>query len=382
MLLAVNAGSSSLKILLFDDKSSNTTLKWEKEFSRMVLKENSHKKIVELPSGLETCSAFAWILNYLHEKSYIKSFEDIDKIGYRFAHGGTVFVKPTLVDDEVIKKLRDIDNLSITHNPSIRKTVEEGYKLLPKAKHIMCFDTDFHSTIPPVASMYGINLDYYIKGIRKYGFHGLSYKYVGLKVANMLGKPFSKFSGIICHLGNGSSITAIENGKSVDTTMGFTPVDGLVMGQRSGSVDPTVVQAIMKLENVDIDRAIEILSQESGFKAISGISSDYRVLVDAIRNKVPNYWKAQMAIDLFQYQIRKYIGSFMAILSHVDAIVFTGGIGENDANFVKQCVNTQGLRNLGVVMMDEFDKSSTGIPVLQIPTNEELAIIEILKSSY
>lgn len=380
MLLAVNAGSSSLKMLLHDGRTAIITAKWEKEFSRVILKTDSGSKTVNVQSDLETCSAFIWIIKYLHKEGILESFDNIEKVGYRITHGGTVFVKPTEVDDEVIKKLKDIDNLAITHNPSSRRTVEEGIKIFPNAKHILCFDTDFHSSLPMVATMYGIDIKYYQKGVRKYGFHGLSYKYVGEEVAKKLGKPFSEFSGIICHLGNGSSIAAIENGKSIDTTMGLTPVDGLVMGQRSGSVDPSVVKRIMEIENVELDRAIEILSKESGLGAISGISSDYRVLRDVVQNNKPGFERAKIALDLFQHQIRKYIGSFMAILNHVDAIVFTGGIGENDTDFVKKCINTPGLKNFGVAMPEHLNEISyPEIPVLQIPTNEELAIIRILE---
>lgn len=380
MLISINSGSSSLKFLLYDGEKEVLKGKWEKEYSRIILKSERKEDTINV-SDMKPEEAFSWLLQHLVDNDYLKSLYEIEKVGYRYAHGGTVFVKPTEVNDEVIKKLREIDYLSITHNPIQRKVVEMGVKILPKAKHVLCFDTQFHSKMPKVATMYGIDMKYYERGVRKYGFHGLSYEYVGTQIARILEKPFSEFSGVICHLGNGSSITAIENGRSVDTTMGYTPVDGLVMGQRAGSVDPSVVQAIMKIENINIDEAIGILSRESGFKGISGISPDYRILRDIANNKEPGFERAKLALDMFTYQIRKYIGSFMAILSHVDAIVFTGGIGENDDDFVKKCIDTEGFRHLGVSNdLNKISFSNCMIPVLQIPTNEEIAIINVLNS--
>lgn len=378
MLIAINSGSSSLKFLLYDGKKETLKGKWEKEYSRVIIKKGKNEDTINV-SKMKPEEAFSWIIQYLVDNEYLKSLSEIEKVGYRYAHGGTAFVKPTEVNEEVIRKLREIDDLSTTHNPIHRKVVEMGLGILPEAKHILCFDTHFHYNMPIVATMYGIDMKYYERGVRKYGFHGLSYQYVGTEIARILEKPFSEFSGVICHLGNGSSITAIENGKSVDTTMGFTPVDGLVMGQRSGSIDPSVVQAIMKIENINIYETIEILSRESGFKGISGISPDYRILRDIAQNKEPGFERAKLALDLFQYQIRKYIGSFMAILSHVDAIVFTGGIGENDDDFVKKCIDTEGFKHLGV--SSDLNKiTHSTIPVLQIPTNEEIAIINVLKN--
>lgn len=382
MLLSINSGSSSLKFLLHDGEKETLKGKWEKEYSRIIIKNGENENTINV-SDMKPEEAFSWIIQHLVDNEYLKSLSEIEKVGYRYAHGGTVFVKPTEVNEEVINKLKEIDDLSITHNPVHREVVEMGVEILPKAKHILCFDTQFHSKMPMVATMYGIDIKYYEKGVRKYGFHGLSYEYVGTQIARILEKPFSEFSGVICHLGNGSSITAIENGKSIDTTMGFTPVDGLVMGQRSGSVDPSVVQSIMNIENINIDEAIGILSRESGFKGISGISPDYRILRDIVQNHEDGFERAQLALNLFQYQIRKYIGSFMAILSHVDAIVFTGGIGENDNEFVKKCIDTEGFKHLGVSNdLNKINFSNYTIPVLQIPTNEEIAIINVLDENF
>lgn len=381
--LSVNPGSSSLKICLYDEtnKKEIATAKWEKEFSRVSVKtQNTILKDINVSKDLEAPTALIWLIKYLYSIGIIESFEYIEKIAYRFVHGGTEFVKPTKVNESVLEKLKDIDNLSIVHNPVSRRTVEEGVKCFPNSEHVLCFDTDFHSTIPEVARMYGIPLYYYERGVRKFGAHGLSHRYVGERAAEILNKPFSEFSGIICHLGNGSSITAIENGKSIDTTMGLTPVDGLVMGHRCGSVDPTVVQRVMEIDNIDIDEAIELLSKKSGFLGISRISSDYRVLKDWVKEKKTGYERAKKALDLFKYQIIKYIGSYMAILSHVDAVIFTGGIGENDKDLMNSCINEPGMKNFGLEVVENPKQiPNKKIPVFQISTNEEFEMIRILE---
>lgn len=390
MLLSVNAGSSSLKMLLYDENAKNEKeaivlkAKWEKEFSRLNIKIGNKSEILENPHEIDTSQAFEGILTYLCKIGYLRSPDEITKVGYRYVHGGTVFTKPTEVNQEDVEKLKEIDSLAITHNPVCRKTVEMGVKMLPNAKHILCFDTAFHACMPKLASMYGIDPKYYEAGIRKYGFHGLSYEYVSKEAMRILyPKSIRGFSGIICHLGNGSSITAIQDGKCIDTTMGFSTVDGLVMGERSGSIDPFVVKQIMEFENVDIDGVQEILSKQSGFKAISGISPDYMVLRDTVKNKESGWERAKEALDLLTYQIRKYIGSYMAILDHVDAVVFTGGIGENDTDFVEQCISTPGMKRFGLslVLGNCYLGDSSNIPVLQVPTNEEIAIINTLKQS-
>lgn len=377
--LAVNSGSTSLKVVLMNSEGKNVSAKWEKAFSQITFKVNGEKNVIKIDEGLESHTALIRIISYFQKLGLIKTLSDIEKVGYRVVHGGNVFTEPTKVDRKVIEKLKEIDYLSINHNPVTRRTVEEGVKLLPNATHVLCFDTTFHRTIPTYANMYGISMDYYNAGIRKYGFHGISVEYVARKTAELLEKDFSSFSGIICHLGGGSSITAIQNGKSIDSTMGYTPVDGLVMGQRSGSVDPEIVKAIMEYEKCDVDKATNILSTQSGFLGIAG-TSDYIILRE--KAKTSEGEKARIALDLFMYQIRKYIGSFAAIMDNIDAVVFTGGIGENDTELVKKVVNTTPLKRIGIMMEnnnpDIFAKSNL-IPALQIPTNEELAIIETLK---
>ena len=363
MILVVNAGSSSLKMLWQENSEKIMTARWDKTHSRVIF-----KGIITEEIGLvnnEPVKAFEFIIKCSNQILINKGFNLPEKVGYRVVQGGELFTSTTQVSKAVLKKLATIDGLAPNHNPITRAIVEKGLELMPQAKQFLCFDTMFHQTMPMIAKMYGIDLKYYRNGIRKFGFHGISHEYVANKTAEKLGKSIDDFSGIICHLGNGSSITAIENGRSVDTTMGLTPVDGLVMGERSGSVDPSVIKLISKFEGIELDETVELLSKHSGFKAISGLTSDYRELKDA-KYSNPN---AEIAIELFKYQITKYIGAFMAILSHVDAIVFTGGIGENDADLVKDIVSSPGLRNMGI---------NKTIPVFQIPTDEELAIASLI----
>lgn len=381
--LAINSGSTSLKVLMISEENE-ISAKWEKAFSQITFKEKEEKHVVKVQEDLESSTAFVWIINYFQKKGIIKSLSDIEKVGYRVVHGGYVFREPTKVEKDVIEKMKTIDKLSIAHNPITRRTVEEGVKLLPEATHVLYFDTTFHKTIPMHANMYGISMKYYDAGIRKFGFHGISVEYVAKKTAEILKKDFSDFSGIVCHLGGGCSITAIKDGKSVDSTMGYTPVDGLVMSQRSGSVDPTIVKAIMDYEKCDIDEAIKILSNESGFKGICGVS-DYRKLKEKAMNNDVEGMLARKALNLFIYQIQKQIGALSTTLNNINAIVFTGGIGENDSELIYNILDTNAFKRMGIIM-DKTDRKAgyltykkSIIPVLQVPTNEERAILEFLK---
>ena len=363
MILVVNAGSSSLKMLWQENSQKIMTAKWDKTHSWVIFRGISQEEISL--AYHEPVKAFEFIIERSKQILTDKDFKFPEKVGYRVVQGGELFTSTTEVTEAVLNRLATIDGLAPNHNPITRAIVEKGLELMPSSRQFLCFDTMFHQTMPMIAKMYGIDLKYYRKGIRKFGFHGISHEYVAHKTAEKLGKSINDFSGIICHLGNGSSITAIENGKSVDTTMGLTPVDGLVMGERSGSVDPSVIKLISKVEGIELDETVELLSKHSGFKAISGLTSDYRALKEAVDSN-PN---AKIAIELFKYQITKYIGAFMAILSHVDAIVFTGGIGENDSDLVNDIISSPGLRNMGI---------NRTIPVFQIPTDEELAIASLI----
>ena len=350
MILVVNAGSSSLKMLWQENSQKIMTAKWDKTHSWVIFRGISQEEISLAYN--EPVKAFEFIIERSKQILTDKDFKFPEKVGYRVVQGGELFTSTTEVTEAVLNRLATIDGLAPNHNPITRAIVEKGLELMPSSRQFLCFDTMFHQTMPMIAKMYGIDLKYYRKGIRKFGFHGISHEYVGKRIAE---------------IGNGSSITAIENGKSVDTTMGLTPVDGLVMGERSGSVDPSVIKLISKVEGIELDETVELLSKHSGFKAISGLTSDYRALKEAVDSN-PN---AKIAIELFKYQITKYIGAFMAILSHVDAIVFTGGIGENDKDLVNDIISSPGLRNMGIGF-------NGNIPVFQIPTDEELAIASLI----
>lgn len=371
MLLVVNAGSSSLKMLWLEEERKVFTAKWEKSFSQVTFKGTCEEVLI-IPEG-NASKAFEFIVEYAEERMENMGYEAPSKVGYRVVHGGEIFTSTTEVDSQVLAKLAEIDYLAPNHNPVTREVIASGLKMLPNARHFMCFDTMFHQTMPMTAKMYGIDLKYYNLGVRKFGFHGLSHEYVAKQAAKILGKSFDSFSGITCHLGNGSSITAIENGKSIDTTMGLTPVDGLVMGERCGSIDPSVVKSVGQIEGLDVDETIELLSKGSGFKAISGISSDYRILKKCAAEDP----RAEIALNLFKYQVRKYIGAFMTALSHVDMVVFTGGIGENDPELVRDVIETPGMKNLGL----SFNGGNIAgkIPVVQISTDEEMHIASLIK---
>lgn len=368
MLLVVNAGSSSLKLLWLESGEKILVAKWDKASSMITLSGVVCESISTGQMG--PVDSFQLLIECAQDRLERRGFNLPTKVGYRVVQGGELFDATTEIVDGVLERLATIDHLAPNHNPITRKIVEKGLELMPYARQFLCFDTMFHQTMPQIAKMYGIDLKYYDMGIHKFGFHGISHEYVARKAADMIHKPFSEFSGIVCHLGNGSSITAIENGKSVDTTMGLTPVDGLVMGERSGSIDPSVVSCVSEIEGISLTETVELLSTKSGFKAISGFSSDYRLLKEQSESDP----KAKLALDLFKYQIVKYIGSYMAILSHVDLIAFTGGIGENDRELVKEIVQTPGLKNLGLGLGFAGNK----IPVVQISTNEEMAIAALI----
>jgi len=319
-ILVLNSGSSSIKYKFFDKETL-------------------------LDKGL--VSDLGSILKKIDVK--------IDACGHRVVHGGDRFKESVLIDEDVIKAIEHFSELAPLHNPPALLTIRESMKLLPGIPHVAVFDTAFFQTMPECAYLYAIPYALYEKHkIRKYGFHGTSHKYVAGQAASILKKPIDKLKIIACHLGNGCSITAVKNGKAIDTSMGLTPLEGLIMGTRSGDIDPTIVSYIMKKQGVDIDRAIEILNKESGLLGISGISNDMREIVRKKDDK-----RSGLALKMFAYRIKKYIGAYIASMGGVDAVVFTGGIGENHPNLVKEICK-------GVV--------SSKVKILSIPTDEELMI--------
>lgn len=310
----------------------------------------------------------------------IKSMDEIDAVGHRVVHGGEVFSESVLVTEENLKQIEALSDMAPLHQPPNVAGIRACQKLMPNTPQVAVFDTAFHQTMPPVAFMYGVKYEEYKKyGIRKYGFHGTSHRYVAACAAELLGKKPEDTKIITCHLGNGSSITAVDGGKSVDTSMGFTPLDGVLMGTRCGSIDPAIVPILMQKKGLDNAGMDKYMNKECGVLGISGISSDFRDLEDAA-NKGDE--KAQLALDMFCYQVKRYIGAYAAAMGGVDAIVFTAGVGENDIGTrAKVC---KGLEFLGVELdaernnvrgkVTEISKADSKVKVFLIPTNEELVI--------
>jgi acetate kinase len=339
-ILVINSGSSSIKYKLFDMPSERLAAK------------GAIEHIGEDGSKFKN--------HYAGLKIILEETKKVEAVGHRVVHGGEDFNKPALVDARVIKGIKKCCAIAPLHNPANLAGILATAKLLPGLKQVVVFDTAFHQSLPEHAFIYGLPYDYYQKlRVRKYGFHGTSHQYVALEASRILKQPLNKLKLITCHLGNGCSITAIDQGKSVDTSMGYTPLEGLVMGTRCGDVDPALITHIMHKKNLDTKQMDRILNKESGLKGISGISNDMRLLDEKARagNK-----RAKLAIDIFVYRVRKYIGAYLAVLGDLDALIFTAGIGENKAS-VRDSI-CQGL----------FSYLRKKPRVMVIPTNEELMI--------
>ncbi|MCX5698619.1 MAG: acetate kinase [Candidatus Omnitrophica bacterium] len=339
-ILVINSGSSSIKYKLFDMPS-------ERE-----VKKGAIEHIGEDGSKFNN--------HYSGLKIILQETKLVEAVGHRVVHGAEDFNKPVLVSPRVIKGIKKCCAIAPLHNPANLSGILATAKLLPGVKQVVVFDTAYHQSLPEHAFIYGLPYDYYQKlRVRKYGFHGTSHEYVALEASRILKKPLSKLKLITCHLGNGCSITAIDRGKSVDTSMGFTPLEGLVMGTRCGDVDPALITHIMRKKNYNTKQMDRILNKESGLKGISGISNDMRLLEEKANagNK-----RAKLAVDIFVYRVRKYIGAYLAVLGGLDALVFTAGIGENQP-LVRSSI-CQGL----------FNCLAKKPKIMVIPTNEELMI--------
>ncbi len=323
----------------------------------------------------------------------VKNVNEIKGVGHRVVHGGEEFTGSMIIDSKVKEKIRQFIPLAPLHNPPNLEGILAAEKFFPESVQVACFDTAFHTTIPEVVYLYA--LPYYLyenHRIRRYGFHGTSHRYVARRFAQRMGKHKYDVNVITCHLGNGCSITAVKNGRSIDTSMGFTPLEGLVMGTRSGDIDPGIVLYLIENLGMKVNQVNKILNRESGLIGISGVSNDFRNIVDeaAKGNKM-----ASLAIDIFCYRVKKYIGAYMVVLGRIDGIVFTAGIGENQP--VVREKSLEGLEEYGVIIDKEKNKTCYGkemeisspdskIKVFVIPTNEELAIAidtyEFAKKSY
>ncbi len=388
-VLVINCGSSSLKYQLIDMDNEKVLASGkcdrigvksiEKPF--VEYKRNGKKEVKEVDLPNHTV-AFEEVLNFLTDKEVgaIKDVNEIDAIGHRIVNGGPNFKDSVVINKEVLEEYNKCIEYAPLHNPAHLQGINACMKLMPKVPEVLVFDTSFHRTIPEQAALYAIPYEFYEKyAIKRYGAHGISHQFIAKAAAEKLGKKPEEISIISCHLGNGSSLAAIKNGKCVDTSMGLTPLEGLVMGTRSGDVDPAVLQFIMKKENINIDEMLTILNKKSGMLGISGTTGDMRDL-KTLRAKGDK--RAALALDMFAYRVRKYIGAYMAVLGHVDAIIFEGGIGEHNLDEVVKSV--EGLEEFGIVVdktniNDEcyegiISKPESKIPMYVIPTNEELEI--------
>ena len=386
-ILVINSGSSSVKYKLFDVKNEKELAKGIVERIGLRKSNLSHiaagKKKVKLSKAIPNHNAAIKLaLDYLTDKKHgaIQDVSEIGAVGHRVVHGGEEFSDSVIITDRVIKVIKSYFKLAPLHNPPNLLGIKVAKKLLPKVKHIAVFDTAFHQTIPPSAYLYALPYSFYEKEkIRRYGFHGTSHKYVALKTAEILKKPLAKLKLIVSHLGNGCSITAVKNGKSINTSMGFTPLEGLVMGTRSGDIDPAIIFYLMNKKNLSVDDVDNLLNKKSGLLGMSGVSSDMR---DVYKEVKKGSRKAKLAFEVFIDRIQKYIGSYIVAMDGVDAIVFTAGIGENHAP--TRSAVCKRLSFLGVKIDPRKNNTAakekimttkdSKVKVLVVPTNEELMI--------
>lgn len=385
-VLVINCGSSSLKFQLIDSESESVLAKGLCERigidGRLVYQRADGEKEVTEEAMPTHTEAVKMVLEALinPKTGAIASLDEISAVGHRVVHGGEAFTESTLINEEVIAAIENVSELAPLHNPANLIGIAACQELMPGVPMAAVFDTAFHQTMPKEAYMYGIPYKYYEQyKVRKYGFHGTSHSYVSKRAAELLGKPYDSLKTIVCHLGNGASVCAVKNGKSVDTSMGLTPLEGLVMGTRSGDVDPSVLEYIAEKENFDIHQVLNVLNKESGVYGVSGVSSDFRDIEAAAEE---GNERADLAQELFCYRVIHYIGAYAAAMNGVDAICFTAGLGENSGMIrEKICAN---LGYLGVELNPEENKKrgedliisteNSKVKVLAVPTNEELAI--------
>ena len=387
-ILVINCGSSSLKFQLINAESEEVLAKGLCERigidGRLTYQPAGGEKEISEKAMPTHTEAIQFVIDALtNEKTgVVKSLSEIGAVGHRIVHGGEKFASSVVITEEVKKAVEECNDLAPLHNPANLIGVEACEKLMPGTPMVAVFDTAFHQTMPEKAYMYGLPYEYYEKyKVRRYGFHGTSHSYVSKKAAEVMGKAYDEVKTIVCHLGNGASVSAVLNGKSVDTSMGLTPLEGLVMGTRSGDIDPAIMEFIAQKENLDIEGIMNVLNKKSGVFGLSGeISSDFR---DLTRAMAEGDKKAKIALEVFAYRVAKYIGAYAAAMNGVDDIVFTAGIGEN-VSYVREQVCSY-LGYLGVELdpdanekfrgeQGEITKPGCKVRVFVIPTNEELAI--------
>ena len=385
-VLVINCGSSSLKYQLIDSESERVLAKGICERIRLdgVLTHQApgkEKITVEAPMPDHSAAVKLVLEKLLDEKvGAIKSLDEINAIGHRVVHGGEKFASSALIDDAVLAAIEECNDLAPLHNPANLIGISACQSLMPDVPQVAVFDTAFHQTMPNHAYIYGIPYEYYEKyKVRRYGFHGTSHSFVSKRTAEILGKDIKDTKIIVCHLGSGSSICAVQGGKSVDTTMGLTPLEGIAMGTRSGNIDPAIIEFIANKEGKSISEIMNILNKESGVYGISGKSSDFRDLDKGIAEGDE---RCDIAVNVFCYQAAKLIGGYVAAMNGVDAITFTAGVGENNGRVRKLICDR--LAYLGISIDDEANKlrgeevkistADSKVAVYVVPTNEELAI--------
>jgi acetate kinase len=383
-IIAINAGSSSLKFQLFDMPSEEVITKGLIE--RIGLSDGifnitvNGEKIQEITDIPNHEVAVELLLNKLTGLGIIQSLSEIEGIGHRVVHGGEEFSDSVLITDEVLKTIESLSELAPLHNPANVTGIKAFQQALPNVPAVAVFDTAFHQTMPESSFLYSLPYEYYEKyGIRKYGFHGTSHKYVSYRAAELLNRPIENLRLISCHLGNGASIAAVSGGKSIDTSMGFTPLAGVTMGTRSGNIDPALIPYIMEKTGKSVEEVLEVLNKKSGMLGLSGFSSDLR---DIEKEAAAGNKRAELALEVFANRIHKYIGSYAARMNGVDAIIFTAGIGENSEAIRARVL--KGLEFMGVYWDPSLNKirgteafisyPHSPVKVLVIPTNEEVMI--------
>ena len=385
-VLVINCGSSSLKYQLIDSRSEEVLA------SGLCERIGIDGRMTHTPSGGDTVvkndplpdhgAAIQSVLSALTDKAHgvISSLSEIGAVGHRLVHGGEKFAASVIINDEVIAEVEACNDLAPLHNPANLIGVRACRQIMPDVPMVGVFDTAFHQTMPPKAYLYGIPHQYYEEHkVRRYGFHGTSHNYVAKRVHHLAELDPDNSRVIVCHLGNGASVTAVKNGKSVDTSMGLTPLEGLIMGTRSGDLDPGVIEYIAKKEHLTLEEVLKVLNKESGVLGLSGVSSDFRDLAEAMEQ---GNEQAAVAVEAFCYRVAKHIGAYTAALNGVDAIVFTAGIGENAAHIRSMVCEYLGF--LGITIDEEknavrgketeISTPDSKVSVFVIPTNEELAI--------
>jgi acetate kinase len=389
-ILVLNSGSSSLKYQVIDTSKGEALMRGIVDrigMANSLLKQKRFDNdVVEVEDDIISHSvAIEKVLDLIIDKQHgvLMKINEIDAVGHRVVHGGEKFSRSVLINDKVIRAIEEYSEIAPLHNPYNLRGINAAIRALPKVPQVAVFDTAFHSSLPEEAFMFPIPYVFYEKyKIRRYGFHGTSHYYVSKRAAEILGRDINNFSVITCHLGNGASITAVKNGKSIETSLGFSTIAGLMMGTRCGDFDPAVILNIMEKEDLTIEQAVSLLTKHSGLLGVSGVSSDMREVQNAAKN---GNKRAQLALKMFSYIIKKYIGSYSAVLGGADAIVFTAGIGENVPNIREWSV--ENLEYMGAELDKEKNNSCIGremivskdeskVKIIVVPTNEELVIAE------